>query len=248
MNGLLALLVMAYQSFILDTKMSSQVVDAEIVNPQGLIVNQNEENVNLTKVEDKLAWLSESERYALEYFQKSYQKGGASTYSIAPSVQAQLFGLYLNGRSLGEIRQLNHPSFSLGQIVDAAVQGDWYNQKLEYQSGLLQQARTRLEQIGCESVAFLADSLAAAHKLHGAALQKFLQTGNPADLGAFGVTSIRQYKEVAELILKMTGQDKTSTLNVKGEVKHTAVSGEGAGVSKGRTLKELAEAKKAKEK
>jgi hypothetical protein len=225
----------------------------EIVNAELVTVNPPEPNVNLAvreESEDKLAWLNPAEKYALEYFQSNYQKGGASTYSIAPSVQAQLFGLYLNGRSLGEIRKLNHPSFSLGQIVSAAVENDWYNERKLYQSGLMQAARERLQQIGCESVGFLADSLAAAHKQHGQALQKYIQTGNPADLGAFGVGSIRQYKEIAELLLKITGQEKTSTLNVKGEVLHTSTPSAVAPVANNGllSLREMAAQKKAKEK
>jgi hypothetical protein len=228
--------------------MQSQVIEAEIVNGKELIANSNAKNVNELVKDDKTFWLTESERYALDYFNKTFQKGGASTYPLAPTVQAQLFGLYLQGRSLGEIRQLNHPAFSLGQIVHAAIEGDWYRQKLEYQGNLLQAAKERLQQIGCESVQFLADSLAAAHKQHGEALQKYLQSGNAADLGAFGIGSIRQYKEVAELILKMTGQDKTSTLNVKGEVKCTT----SPPVSQSEpdrplSLKELAERKKSLE-
>ena len=226
----------------------NQVLQAEIVNPSELIVNQN---VNLAKSEsDQEFWLTPSEKYALTYFKESFQKGGASTYAIAPSVQAQLFTLYLNGRSLSEIRQLNHPSFSLGQIVHAAVEGKWYEQKAEYQSGLMQAARERLQQVGCESVKFLADSISAAHKQHGEALQKYLQSGNPADLGAFGIGSIRQYKEVLELLLKATGQDKTSTtnLNVKGEVLHTATeSTAGPAATKAMSVTELAAKKKAKE-
>jgi hypothetical protein len=230
--------------------MQNQVVEAEIVNPSEL--TKSEPSVSLAKREnDPQAWLTPSEKYALTYFKESFQKGGASTYAIAPSVQAQLFTLYLNGRSLNEIRQLNHPAFSLGQIVHAAVEGDWYNQKAEYQSGLMLAARERLQQVGCESVKFLADSISAAHKQHGEALQKYLQSGNPADLGAFGIGSIRQYKEVLELLLKATGQDKTSTtnLNVQGEVLHTATeSTTSPAGTKTRSLIELAAEKKSREK
>jgi hypothetical protein len=227
---------------------NNPVLEAEVVSLSVVPKSQSE----LQKSEsDPEAWLTPAEKYALTYFKESFQKGGASTYAIAPSVQAQLFTLYLNGRSLSEIRQLNHPSFSLGQIVHAAIEGDWYHQKAEYQSTLMKDARERLQQVGCESVKFLADSLSAAHKQHGEALAKYLQSGNVADLGAFGIGGIRQYKEVLEMLLKATGQDKTSTtnLNVKGEVLHTATESTttSAGV-KGRSLAELAAEKKAKEK
>jgi hypothetical protein len=227
-------------------------IDAEIVEDEVASVNKELANVNkeLGKVDEKTSWLTESEKYALDYFQKNYQKGGASTYPIAPSTQVQLYALYLQGRTLSEIRQLNHPSFSLGQIVYSAVENDWEGQRKEYLAGLMGKARERLQQIGCESVGFLADSLAAAHKQHGEALQKYIQSGNVADLGAFGIGSVRQYKEVAELILRMTGQDKTSTLNVKGEVLHTANTSPSSAPQSntGKSLLELAADKKAREK
>jgi len=219
--------------------MSSQVVEAEVVSRNELEKQEN-------------SWLSEPERYALSYFRLNYQKGGSATFSIAPSEQAKLFGLYLNGKSLGEIRRLTHPSFSLGQIVDAAVTGDWESEKRDYQSGLFQKTRERLQQIGCESLDFLADSLAAAHKQHGDNLKRFLISGNPNDLGAFGIDSVRKYKEVAELMLKMSGQDKASTLTVKGEVLHTPTvspplpnSAGGLGLlAKAKKTKELEDAKR----
>jgi hypothetical protein len=211
--------------------LEKQVINAELVS-------QSESQL----VNDRLAWLSDSEKYALDYFRKSFQKGGASTYAIAPSTQAQLFVLYLNGRSLNEIRILNHPNFNLGQIVAAAVDNDWEGQKREYSSGLMQKARERFQQVGCESLAFLGDTLSAAHKMHGDAMARYLQSGNPADLGAFTITNIRQYKEVLELLLKASGQDKTTNLNVKGVVEHISTptsSGDG-----NKTLSELAATKK----
>jgi hypothetical protein len=227
--------------------MQNQVIEAEVVS----LSAQSEKSSEIAKREENsLTWLQPSEKFALEYFQRNFQKGGSSTYAIAPSVQANLFALYLNGRTLEEIRKLNHPAFSLGQIVAAAVEGDWYNQKKDYQSGLMLAAKERLQQIGCESVNFLADSLAAAHKQHGEALQKYMVSGNPSDLGAFAIGGIRQYKEVLELLLRATGQDKTSNLNVKGSIEHS-VAGEASSVvstsSGPKGLLQLAAEKKVKE-
>jgi hypothetical protein len=112
-------------------------------------------------------------------------------------------------------------------------------------------ARERLQQIGCEAIMFMGDSLAAAHKMHGDALAKYMQSGNPADQGAFGITSIRQYKEVLELLLKASGADKTSNtnLNVRGSIEHVAGESIANSVAtKGKSLKELAAMKKANEK
>jgi len=249
--------VTGHQSFLLRYKMLDQVknesesgvIDAVVVSPTESAAGS--QSNALEKADDKEFWLTPGEKYALQYFKTKFQKGGIETYPLAPSTQAQLYTLFLNGRTLSEIRQLN-PQFGLGQIVDAAVNGNWYQEKLDYQANLLKAARERLQQIGSESVSFLADSLAAAHKQHGQALLRYLQSGNEADLGAFGIGSIRQYKEVLELLLKATGQEKNSTtnLNIKGVVEH--VAGEsvvGAEVSsKGKSLAQLAAEKKNREK
>ena len=103
---------------------------------------------------------------------------------------------------------------SLGQIVESAVEGGWNQQKKEYQAGLLSKARDRLQQVACESVIFLADQLAVAHKFHGVAMQKYLQSGDMADLKGFEVASIKQYRDVAELLLKLTTSDNTTAMAV----------------------------------
>lgn len=191
--------------------------DAEIVKDQS-------ESSDLGTVDDKEAWLSESERYALDYFRANYQKGGSKTFPLAQSLQDQLFALYLNGKSLSEIRALN-PHLMFGQIVDAAVTGCWHQLRQDYLNEIQTRANVRLRQIASEAVEHLADQMAVAHKLQGDALKKYLQTGNPADLGGFGITSIKQYKDVAELLITMTGQKQKSTLTVKGEINHTAEGG-----------------------
>jgi hypothetical protein len=221
--------------------MENQPIDAEVV-PNDPI------NVALVEKQDEdpnLFWLSDSEKYALKYFRANFQKGEAHTFPLSVDSQIELFELYLNGRSLSEIRQAN-PKFSLGQIVDSAVVGDWQQKKQEYLETLLQNAKSRLQQISCESVRFLSDQMAVAHKIQGEKLQKYLQTGNEDDLGEFGIKNLRQYKEAAELLVRVTGQDKISTVNVQGEVKHSGNEAVGE-ISPKRTIKELAELKKAKE-
>lgn len=130
----------------------------------------------------------------------------------------------------------------MGQIVYAATEGDWYNQRLEYLSKLPDRARVRLQQVACEAVEYMADQLAATHKLNGNAIKKFLQTGNPDDLGGLPLGSFRQYKEVLELLIKASGQDKISTVNVKGEIVHTQTEAPASGGV--RSLAEIAREKK----
>jgi hypothetical protein len=189
----------------------TQVVNAELVTSQP---------VKEIVVSDPNEWLSDVEKSELELFRKNLCKGPSRNFPVAQSTATQLFCLYLNGKTLPEIQALN-PTLSMGQIVYAAVEGNWYKHRLDYLARLPDKAKLRLQQIACEAVDFMGDQLAAAHKMHGEAIQKYLQSGNSDDLGSFGINSIRQYREVLELLVKATGQNNTSTVNVKSEVVHS---------------------------
>lgn len=170
------------------------------------------------KSADPLAWLAPPEREALQYFESNRHKPGSRYASIATSVALQMFNLYLSGRSLREIWEQNRQAFSFGQVVHAAVEGRWDEHRQEYLQGLYSKAAQRADQVVGEGVQFVGDMMTAAHRLHGDALKKFIQTGNPADLGAFGISSVRQYKEAVELMLKLSGKDKIQ--KVQGQIQH----------------------------
>lgn len=171
--------------------------------------------------DDPLAWLDEPERHAYAYFMANRNKRGqAATFPLAPGVSAGLFELYLNGRSLHEIHS-QFTQYGLGQIVHAAVEGGWNDQRSTYLAGLMDRAKGRALQSAAESVEFIADAMAAAHKKHGAALRAYLVSGNPNDLGAFGIGSLKQYKDLVEILMKVTGQD--GRRSVGGTVKHEHV-------------------------
>jgi hypothetical protein len=139
---------------------------------------------------------------------------------LAPSVQAQLYELFLNGYDADAIQKLN-PNFNLGMIVRARVDGLWDERKAAHVTGLLDGVRERVQTIQMESVHFMANLLAAAHKLHGDKLKRYLQTGDESVLGDISIKSLDGYRKAAELLLKLTGQDQKQTQVVKGEVKHT---------------------------
>jgi hypothetical protein len=158
--------------------------------------------------------LSQAER---EAYHKYESKGG---YALAPSAQAQLFALYLNGSSCEEIAELNK-SFSLGMIVKAKVDGLWEQRKENHIRGLLETVKDRVTQVQMESAIFATDVLSAANKLYGTKLKKYIQTGDEKDLGELAITSLKQYKDAVELLLKITGQSNTAKVTIDGEVKQT---------------------------
>lgn len=135
---------------------------------------------------------------------------------LAPSVMAQLYQLHLNGKSCEEIARLN-PNFSLGMIVRARVDGLWDEKREAHIAEMLEGVRERVQATQLEAVNFACDMMSAIHKLQGDKLKKYLQTGNPEELeGLGGNLNLKTYKEVIEILLKLTGSDKES----KKEITH----------------------------
>ena len=128
---------------------------------------------------------------------------------LSPSLEAELFQLYLNGVGLEDIARLNK-GLRLGAIARSAVEGDWYEKRRNYADSLLEAVVPRVQQVQAEAIVFAADLLAAAHKLHGNKIRRFLQTGDESELGDFSIRNIDQYRRSTEVLLKLTGQDNKS--------------------------------------
>jgi hypothetical protein len=202
-------------------------------------------NAELVSQNENESWLNETEAEELAKFRAIYQKGGSPTYSLSAKVQQGLFCLYLNGKPLSEIANLNSGQCTFGQVVHAAVEGDWHKHRQVYLQDLLGNVRTRVQQVAAEGANFIADSLSAAHKEHGLALKRYLQTGDKAQLGEFAITNAGQYANAINMLLKLTGADNNKNINITGNINHTA--NEPASGATSVTLAGLAAAKKALE-
>jgi hypothetical protein len=152
----------------------------------------------------------------LEAYNKYVDKGGAP---LSPGVQAQLFSLYLHGDSCEDIADLNK-NFSLGMIVKAKVDGLWEQKREVHLRELLDSVKDRVTQAQLESAIFATDLLAATHKIHSKRFKRAIQTGDEKELGDMAITSIKQYRDAVDLLLKVTGQDTKQQLTVKGEQTH----------------------------
>lgn len=141
-----------------------------------------------------------------------YKKEGG--HPLSPTVHAQFFALYLNGKTPDEIQTLN-PGYPLGAIIKALVEGRWIERKREHLDNLLEGARGRVEQVQLESIVFVSDLLSAANKMHGDKIKKYLQTGNATELGDLKIDSLGAYTRAVDLLMKLTQQDGES------KVKHT---------------------------
>jgi hypothetical protein len=159
--------------------------------------------------------LDEREVAAFRRWQNSKQP------PLSPDTQAKLFALFLNGRTTEQIRKANE-QFSLGQIVHARIVGEWDRRYQEHIDSLLENTKQRYQQVTLESVGFIADLLAATNKMHGDRITRFIQTGDPKELGDLQINSLQGYKTAVELLQKLTGQDKQQKVGGEIVVTHKA--------------------------
>lgn len=145
--------------------------------------------------------LSAPDRKVYQDYIDSGKPGLAAAYS------ARLYELWLQGSTLEQILELN-PGLNKGVVLRARVEGLWDERRETYLADLMSNAQDRVKLVALESVNFMGLLLAVANKQHGEKLRRYLQTGDPKELGAFDIQSIKQYKEVIEMLTKITGQDK----------------------------------------
>jgi len=197
-----------------ESQSPNQSLSVELLSPDQL---KSEQSLEL--VVDPLDWLDSAERYAYNYLEAKLRRGNSDTYPIAPDIADQMMQLYLQGRTLAEIRRLNTP-FSLGQIVHAAVEGNWYLQRDAYASLTVARAKARAVIAAAEGIELAADMMAALKRLHGDNVARYLQTGDPIYLGsATSISTIRQLKEIGEVLMKLTGQEQKKTMGGSVELK-----------------------------
>lgn len=166
-------------------------------------------------IEKAKTYLTKRELGAYNYFCNSNQP------ALAPSTNARLFALFLQGKGTEEIMRLN-PTLSLAQIVHARVEGRWDERREEHLDGLLNNTSLRVQQTTLETADFVCDLLAVANREHGDRLRRYLQSGDEKELGDFRISSLASLKTAIEVLQKLTGQERQSTskIAVSGEVVH----------------------------
>lgn len=146
---------------------------------------------------------------------KKYMESGKAP--LAASTAANFFQLYLQGHTTEEIAKLN-PAFGLGIIVRAKVEHSWDKQRLEHTEYLLDNIRQVVQTTQLEAVQFVAEGLAVYRKMVGEKFQRYLQSGKVEDLGEHKDMSFKTYKDLLEMLLKLTGQEPAK--KVQGVVEH----------------------------
>lgn len=149
-----------------------------------------------------LSVLTQREREVLEKWME------AGLPPLAVSRAMQFFELFCEGMTCEQIHKLN-PQYELGAIIHARLRDKWDDRLQEYIAQMYGSIRDRVFKKQMEAISFTADVLSAAHKLHGEKIKRYLQTGDEKELaGAIRIDTLKQYKDAAELLMRLTGQDR----------------------------------------
>lgn len=138
---------------------------------------------------------------------------------LAQDLSQKFYELFENGASCEEIRKAN-PGLSLGSIVHARVRDGWDVMRSNHLLDLERDIPERVAKTQLDSADFLQKLLTATHMIHSEALNQFLATGDKKHLAGtpFVNMKLKDYQQIIELLLKVTGQENKKILEVKGSV------------------------------
>jgi hypothetical protein len=138
---------------------------------------------------------------------------------LSGDLSEKYYELFLAGASCEDIRKAN-PGVGLGSIVHARVRDGWDLQKVEHLQDLKRDIPERVAKTQLDSAEFLQKILTSVHLVHRESLDKFLATGDKSHLTGtpFANMKMKDYQQVIELLLKVTGQENKKVLEVQGGI------------------------------
>lgn len=144
---------------------------------------------------------------------------GAKYPDLSQELSQKFYALFENGAACEEIRKAN-PGISLGAIVHARVRDGWDIMKAQHLEDLKRDIPDRVAKTQLDSADFLQKLLTATHMIHSEALDKFLATGDKIHLKGTPLESLkmRDYQQIIELLLKVTGQENRKIVEIKGGI------------------------------
>lgn len=151
---------------------------------------------NLTD-EERYGLSEEETKLATKYLRK-HKTAGALTDLDA----AKLYEMYLLGDSIAKIAQ-QFPNYPIGQIALTAALRGWAKDRDKMQHTLQDRVRAKVVKSVLDQVDFLTSMMAVANAEHLEAMVKYVQdpVNNPKP--AMRVSTIKEYKDVAETLYKI---------------------------------------------
>ena len=162
--------------------------------------------------------LTEQERYGLSEeeiklatkFLRAHKTAGA-----VPDLEAaKLFELYLLGEPLIKLAQ-NFPQYTLGQIAFTAAYKRWPADRDRMMSTLKDRVQAKVVKSVLDQVDFLTSMMAVANAEHLNDMAKYVRDPINNPKPSLRITSIKDYKDITETLLKIVTGATTSGTNGK---------------------------------
>lgn len=162
---------------------------------------------------------TEEERYGLteeEYnLARKYLRKNKTAGALKDLEAAKLYELYLLGESFQKLAQ-QFTQFPIGQIILTAALRGWVKDRDKLQHTLQDRVRAKVVKSVLDQVDFLTTMMAVTNAEHLEAMVKYVQDPINNVKPQMRVTSIKEYKDVAETLYKIvagatgggTGKDK----------------------------------------
>lgn len=167
---------------------------------------------NLT--EDERYGLSEEEAKLATKWLRKHKTAGA-----LPDLEAaKLYEMYLLGDSIPKIAQ-QFTNYPVGQIALTAALRGWAKDRDKMQHTLQDRVRARVVKSVLDQVDFLTSMMAVANAEHLEAMIKYAQDPINNPKPALRVTSIKEYKDVAETLYKIVAGSTGGGSSSKGKEK-----------------------------
>ena len=157
---------------------------------------------SLIKKEDAL-FLEESEINEINDY---LSKGGKPLSSTAA---ASFLALFLEGRSVDQIHRA-HSQWNKGAILYARYVCKWDEQKTAYLQDLTKQVAQRLAKSKVDSLSFLMDRLAIAHKEFADEMEVYLQNPTDDNLPKNRIQSMKDYRETVKTLQELMGLSQSN--------------------------------------
>lgn len=141
---------------------------------------------------------------------------------LAGTLVAQLYQLFLESYSCAQIAELNKSKgLTEADVLYASKKYHWHSNRDRYAFNLQNQIQQKIAKAELEMVEHVTNMLSVTHKHEREQMLKYMQTGAEEDKPSNMPTTLKQYKDLIDLMQKITGKDKITKHEVKTENKTT---------------------------
>lgn len=175
------------------------------------------------EIDKKTSAIQTLTSYELEAYNK-YADSGRPGLSARQA--DSLYNMYKSGMTCESMSKLpGNEGLQLGMILKARIDYRWDERRQAEASALFSRAKEGVELAQLESIQFVTQAVMAYSQMMGDKVRKYLQTRNEEELGSFKNMSVKQFRELLDMLMMLTGQDKTK--QVFGKIVHEHVGENG---------------------